>query len=186
MIYFVTGNNEKAREVQQILGVGVERVNADLEEIQSLDPKEVVRKKLESAIAQIGKFPLLVEDTALCFNAWRTPQGFYLPGPLIKHYLKLGLEETVQMLMPFKDKRAFAINTLGYAESIQSTHQYVDGIVRGTIVAPRGKTGFGWDPIFVPEGYGQTYSEMEPELKNKISHRRKSLDSLKELLAGQF
>jgi XTP/dITP diphosphohydrolase len=48
----------------------------------------------------------------------------------------------------------------------------VEGVLRGSLTTePRGKNGFGYDPIFVPEGYTQTTAEMSPEEKNAISHR---------------
>ena len=47
-----------------------------------------------------------------------------------------------------------------------------EGVVKGSIVdAPRGADGFGYDPIFLPDGYDQTFGEMPQELKNRISHR---------------
>lgn len=46
------------------------------------------------------------------------------------------------------------------------------GQTNGTIVPARGETVFGWDPIFQPEGYDQTYSEMDKATKNTISHRQ--------------
>lgn len=57
----------------------------------------------------------------------------------------------------------------------------VEGRCEGTIVArPRGRKGFGYDPLFQPDGYTQTFAEMEPELKNKISHRARALAKAKE------
>jgi XTP/dITP diphosphohydrolase len=55
----------------------------------------------------------------------------------------------------------------------------VTGKVHGTIVwPPRGTGGFGYDPIFVPEGYPETFGEMEPELKNQLSHRMRAFEKL--------
>jgi XTP/dITP diphosphohydrolase len=44
----------------------------------------------------------------------------------------------------------------------------------------RGRSGFGYDPVFIPEGYDKTLAELGPQVKNKISHRRRALDKLKE------
>jgi XTP/dITP diphosphohydrolase len=53
------------------------------------------------------------------------------------------------------------------------------GQVYGTIVwPPRGSRGFGYDPIFVPEGYSETFGEIEPELKNRLSHRMRAFEKL--------
>lgn len=65
----------------------------------------------------------------------------------------------------------------------------VKGICRGVIAeAPRGEMGFGYDPLFLVPEYGKTFSELEPDIKNKISHRGKAMEKagsvLKELLKG--
>jgi XTP/dITP diphosphohydrolase len=57
------------------------------------------------------------------------------------------------------------------------------GVVEGNIVDPlRGAGGFGYDPVFQPAGFAQTFAEMAPELKNKISHRAKAIAALREAL----
>ena len=54
-----------------------------------------------------------------------------------------------------------------------------EGIVRGTIVKrPRGEGGFGYDPIFMPQGYHQTFAELAADVKNKISHRANAIGKL--------
>ncbi len=59
----------------------------------------------------------------------------------------------------------------------------VNGICNGSISKEeRGETGFGYDKVFIPEGYDKTFSELSLEIKNKISHRAKALDELKILL----
>jgi XTP/dITP diphosphohydrolase len=51
-----------------------------------------------------------------------------------------------------------------------------EGMVRGTIAhAPRGSSGFGYDPVFIPNGYDKTFAEMSPEEKNKLSHRGRAV-----------
>ncbi len=59
----------------------------------------------------------------------------------------------------------------------------VEGIVRGKIIrAPRGEAGFGYDPLFIPDGYSQTFAELGAEVKNRISHRAKAFTAAKEML----
>ena len=54
-----------------------------------------------------------------------------------------------------------------------------EGIVIGTIAkSPRGKAGFGYDPVFVPKGYQHTFAELEADIKNKISHRANAIEKL--------
>ena len=59
------------------------------------------------------------------------------------------------------------------------TAQVFEGTVLGTLVwPPRGSRGFGYDPIFMPDGYNETFGEMEPELKNRLSHRMRAFEQL--------
>jgi XTP/dITP diphosphohydrolase len=56
------------------------------------------------------------------------------------------------------------------------TSRTFEGRVDGTIIwPPRGEKGFGYDPIFVPQGYSQTFAEMDPEQKHRISHRARGV-----------
>jgi XTP/dITP diphosphohydrolase len=61
--------------------------------------------------------------------------------------------------------------------------RYVEGIVEGKIIeSMHGKNGFGYDPVFVPNGYTHTYAEMSREMKNSLSHRAQALIQMKEIL----
>jgi XTP/dITP diphosphohydrolase len=63
---------------------------------------------------------------------------------------------------------------------------YFEGRCNGNIVkVPRGAGGFGYDPIFVPEGYDQTFGELPPEVKNKLSHRGKAVMKMVAFLKAQ-
>eukprot|EP00256_Glycine_max_P065282 XP_025979877.1 inosine triphosphate pyrophosphatase isoform X2 [Glycine max] len=115
--------------------------------------------------------PVLVEDTCLCFNALKG-----LPGPYIKWFLqKLGHEGLNNLLMAYDDKSAYALCVFSFAAGSNSEPITFSGKTPGKIVPPRGPNDFGWDPIFEPDGYDQTYAQMPKEEKNKISHRSKSL-----------
>ncbi len=63
---------------------------------------------------------------------------------------------------------------------------YFEGICKGTIITePRGTGGFGYDPIFVPEGYDKTFGELPPEIKNQLSHRGKAVSKMIAFLKAQ-
>ncbi|EGX92571.1 non-canonical purine NTP pyrophosphatase [Cordyceps militaris CM01] len=175
-VHFITGNSNKLREVKAILEpeIEVRSLPIDLEEVQG-SMEEVTRSKCQRA-ADIVDGPVLVEDTALCFNALGG-----LPGVYIKWFLSaIGLEGLNNLLAAYSDKSADAVCTFGYSEGRGTTPILFQGRCPGKIVPARGSTRFelGWDPIF--EHDDKTFAEMEPEDKNKISHRAKALGKLQE------
>ncbi len=65
--------------------------------------------------------------------------------------------------------------------------QFAEGVVEGRILEEmRGEGGFGYDPLFLPEGSDKTFAEMDPEEKNAVSHRSRALDTLRRILAPYF
>jgi XTP/dITP diphosphohydrolase len=69
-----------------------------------------------------------------------------------------------------------------YADDLET--QMFDGVCRGKIIfEPRGTNGFGYDPLFVPDGYEQTFAELGDDAKNKISHRAQALEKLRDYLS---
>jgi inosine triphosphate pyrophosphatase len=173
-LYFITGNKGKLAEAQSILG-DVEGLDIELPEIQSLDAHEIIKEKLEEAQKHhSGEF--IVEDTSLYFDALNG-----LPGPLIKWFMKtVGNDGLYKMAESFRNFNAEAKTIVGYSNSNKEI-SFHEGTVRGSIVAPRGE-GFGWDPIFQPNGHDKTFGEMSAEEKNSISMRKFAFEKLKVLL----
>lgn len=175
-IYFVTGNKNKLKEARAIMPE-IEGLDLDLTEIQELDAKKILEAKLEEAKKYKPKRNLMVEDLSLEVEGMNG-----LPGPLIKWFLKsVGREGVVKMAKNFGNQKAKARVTLGFADT-NGENKFFEGIVEGKIVEPRGESDFGWDPIFVPNGFDKTFAEMGMEEKNKISHRKIALEKLKEYL----
>ena len=136
----------KLRELSNLLQRELLQVDLDLMEIQTSDLKLLVKNKLSQAWMGLHK-PVIVEDTSLYFEAWGN-----LPGPLVKWFVKdLGAEGMYRSLQNFDDFRAKAVCCLGYTSDGLNMHLF-EGEVRGQIVTLRGSSGFGWDPIFNPEG----------------------------------
>lgn len=84
------------------------------------------------------------------------------------------------MLDGYEDKSAYAQCIFAVAINPNADPRIFVGRTYGKIVPPRGDAAFGWDPIFLPDGYDETYAEMSIETKNKISHRAAALDRLKD------
>ncbi|RYR28120.1 hypothetical protein Ahy_B01g052228 isoform B [Arachis hypogaea] len=164
-VTFVTGNAKKLDEVRAILGQSIpfQSLKLDLPELQG-EPEDISKEKARLAAVQVNG-PVLVEDTCLCFNALK------------------GLPGLNNLLRAYDDKSAYALCVFSFAIGPNSEPITFAGKTPGKIVLPRGPTDFGWDPIFQPDGYEQTYAEMPKEEKNKISHRFRSLELVKSYFA---
>ena len=173
---FVTTNEHKRREVEEILGVALGRTALDLPEVQAIDPAEVAAQKARAAREALGDTDLavLVEDSGLMVDAW---DGF--PGALTKWVTQsVGNEGLLRMLAPEEDRSARAVCVVALAEAGGKVRTF-RGEVRGTIAEnPRGEGGFGFDPVFVPGWSSMTYAEMG-EGKNRDSHRARAFRSVR-------
>ncbi len=168
-ITFLTGNKDKLREAQEILKgvISIVGKRIDLPELQSVEVKEVVRKKALDAYALLAT-PVITEDTG--FFIGDDFNGF--PGALIKHFHTSLADEGICKLaggMP-----AYVQAALAYCDA-QGVH-ILSGRVAGRVAKqPRGSHGFGWDAIFIPEGSNKTFAEMKGEEKHAFSHRKRVL-----------
>ena len=175
MVYFITGNEHKFLEAHEIVPE-LERLDIDLPEIQDMDPHAIIKAKLLEGLRHHAG-PLVVEDTSLYFECLNG-----LPGPLIKWFLKaVGPAGLFQIVSKMGNARAEARTLVGYAKSADDV-LFFEGVVSGTIVAPRGTTTFGWDVVFQPEGLEKTFSEMSREEKNTMSMRKKAFEQLRDFL----
>ena len=180
-ITFVTGNAGKLHEVRLFLAASsgtdepafeLTSQEIDLPELQG-EPAEIAAHKCRMAAERVHG-PVIVEDTSLCFNAL---EG--LPGPYVKHFLaKTGCIGLTNMLAAYEDKTAYAQTIFAFSAGPGCEPQTFDGRVKGRIVPARGPTSFGWDPVFLPDGYEETYAEMTKETKAVMSHRTVSLKLL--------
>ena len=166
MIYFITGNKHKFTEAQAIIPE-LKRLDLDLLEIQELDLRKIIEAKLPK-----NRTLIVVEDVSLEIQDLNG-----LPGPLIKWFIKSIGPKGIYNLAP--NSKAKAIAMLGYKSN---TISFFEGVVEGTIVAPRGKNGFGFDPIFQPDGSDKTFGEMTRDEKARFSHRAKAFHKLKKFL----
>jgi XTP/dITP diphosphohydrolase len=168
---FVTGSQGKIAEARLALeghGADLETAELDLPEIQSLDLLEVLEKKAEAAWQRL-RLPVVVEDAGLGLLALN---GF--PGPLIKWMLlAVGAEGLAKTGHALGETRAVARCGLLYKDGERTL--LGEGITTGTLVLPgRGEHGFGWDPVFLPDGETRTFAELTGREKDAVSHRGKA------------
>lgn len=168
----VTGNPGKLAESRRILGFDLPSRSVDLPEVQSLDLGEVLIAKAEAAWKALG-VPLVVEDTSLELAALN---GF--PGPLVKWMLEaVGPEGISRVGITLGNPRVIARCGLVYRDEERTV--IADGETAGALVLPaRGGDGFGWDPVFLPDGETLTYGELPAAIKDRIGHRGRAWQAL--------
>ncbi len=178
-LLIATGNKGKMEEAREILRIPLEVKDVDLEEVQSMDLEHVAKRKAEVAFDLLKK-PLIVDDVGVFIEAWN---GF--PGPFAKYLFEsLGYDGILRLLEKEDNRNVIVRSAVGYHDG-KNVHVFV-GEAKGKLTRQkRGERGWGFDPIIIPEGFDQTFAEMGPEGKNKISHRRKALDKLREYLDSQ-
>ncbi|MHA1596329.1 MAG: XTP/dITP diphosphatase [Candidatus Asgardarchaeia archaeon] len=169
VIKFVTSNEHKFKEVSSIMkevGIEVEWVKMEYLEPQSSDIEEISRFSASYIRDKYSLRNFFIEDTGLFIEGLR---GF--PGPYSSYVFKtVGNEGILKLMEGVRDRRAYFKTALSYVDDFGKVWTFVSE-VRGFISEESRGSGWGYDPIFIPEGYDRTYAEMGME-KNKVSHRR--------------
>jgi XTP/dITP diphosphohydrolase len=198
-LVIATHNAGKLREIGALLApFGVECVSAG--ELGLPEPEETGTTFVENALikaraaAEASRLPALADDSGLSVDALGGRPGVYTADwaerqwfegePGRDWYMAMGkVEGMLQAIGPDAGRAAQFSCVLAIAWSDGENAVY-EGIVRGSLVwPPRGSRGFGYDPVFVPEGYRETFGEMDPETKHAISHRA---DAFAKLVSEQF
>lgn len=175
-ITFATGNKGKLHEAQVALApLGHEVAAADLHpvEIQGETLEEISAAKCEVLRGRLDP-PFFVDDGGLFVDALR---GF--PGVFSAHALKtIGVPGILKLMDGVADRRAHFACVVSYDDG-ERIHTFSGRCDGSLATAPRSTGhGFGFDPIFVPDGHRETFGELSAEVKNRISHRGKALAQL--------
>lgn len=177
-ITFITGNQKKADYLAKYLGFPIDHVKLNLDEIQSLDLKEIVEHKVRQAYKKIKK-PVIVEDVALEFVALGG-----LPGPFIKFFVEKVPFEIICSMIKTDTRKAIARCVFGYFDG--KDLELFEGSLDGDIAEiPSGENGFGWDKIFIPQGYKVTRASLGEEDDRKTYLQIKPFAKLKEYLESK-
>ena len=180
---FATNNAHKLEEVTAILGNKIELLSmkdinchADIPETaDTLEGNALLKARY---IFENYKLDCFADDTGLEVEALNGAPGVYsarYAGDA--HNSEANMKKLLQDMKGIENRKA-QFRTV-FALIINGKEHLFEGIVKGEITKHRhGTSGFGYDPVFIPEGYTQTYAEMGNELKNKISHRALATNKL--------
>ena len=179
-------NPGKVREIRALvepLGISaVEAQDLGLPEAEESGKTfaENARIKAQAAASE-SQLPALADDSGLCVAALDGAPGIYSArwaGPDRDFRIAMQRIETELRQRPERDLRAGFVCALALAVPGGETEIFEGRVFGSLTFPPRGNKGFGYDPIFIPEGYRQTFGEMDPEAKHAISHRAKAFAKL--------
>ncbi len=175
-IYFVTTNDGKFEEVKKMLpGHDLIMKNRTYPEIQADSTEEVAEFGMNFLIKKMDG-SIMLEDSGLFIHSLN---GF--PGVYSAYVFKsIGNEGILRLMEDIEDRRTYFKSVIAFYDG---KTRFFEGKCSGHISeGVRGDGGFGYDPIFVPEGDKKTFGEMKRKEKNEYSHRGKSVSKLKEFL----
>ncbi len=193
-LILATANVHKVKEIKQLLtdsSIEIQTASqAGVEDILREDGNTFEDNALQKAreIHKATGKPALADDSGL--------EVFFLnhrPGVLSARYAgdnatdEENNHKLLKELGPLSFRRRTAKFRCVMAFVAGGIEEIVEGECRGIILEqPRGQNGFGYDPLFKPDGYDKTFGEMEADEKQKISHRARALQKMKPLLEGYF
>ncbi len=188
-LVFATNNAHKAREVEQILGPGFAiKTLKDIgchEEIEETEPNLEGNALLKARyVKEKYGYDCFSEDTGLEVEALGGA-----PGVHTARYAgeDKSPEANIALLLQNlegQDNRRARFRTV-IALLFDGKETLLEGICPGEIAtAKHGTQGFGYDPVFIPEGHHQTFAELGDEVKNKISHRAIATEKFRAMLVG--
>lgn len=182
-LIFATNNRHKAEEIRAMLPLSfqiltLKEAGIDMDIPEPHDTLQDNAREKAATIRQLTGADCFSEDTGL--------EVFALNGePGVKSARYAGEERSFQQniekllhKLEGKEDRRAQFRTV-VCLLLNGKEFFFEGICRGRIIAAeKGKEGFGYDPVFVPEGADKTFAEMSLEEKNRFSHRRKAVDQL--------
>jgi len=185
-----TGNPGKVEELRALLSdlpievVPGHTLDAPPDVLEDADTLAGNAQKKASAYHERTSLPALADDTGLEVAALDGGPGVHtarFAGPDATP--DDNKRKLLDVLDGVDDRRARFRTVVALVDS-DGTARTFEGVCEGTITTePRGDGGFGYDPLFQPDGYDQTFAEMPPNAKNEISHRRRALDAVRAFLS---
>lgn len=194
-LLIASGNKGKIKEIKDLLkDLNIEILSLKDIELDNIEePEETSKTFAENSLikakyyAEKSGYFTLSDDSGLCVKALNNDPGIYSAR-------WAGANKDFNYAMNLIKSKLDETNTEDYSANFtcvvtlynpdKNEAEYFEGIVDGDLTfPPRGNGGFGYDPIFIPKGYNETFAELPLEVKQKISHRANALKKLKESLS---
>lgn len=187
-IFLATGNKHKIKEIEKIFkmdNVEILSINDGIEIPEIEEDGTTFEENSKKKALEIAKFTNMItiaDDSGLCVDALDGAPGVYSARYAGEHGNDLdNNKKLVRELQGIENRKARFVCVITLAKPTGETYSF-RGEVEGDIIdVPQGTEGFGYDPHFFMKEYGKTLAEI-PEIKNKISHRARALEKLKENL----
>jgi XTP/dITP diphosphohydrolase len=193
-LLIASGNAGKIKEFQSLLSDLPVTLRGLKEFPRVLEIEETGASFAENAILKAKGYamqtgiPTLADDSGLEVAALNGEPGVFSArygGENAGDYEKIA--KLLKNLEQKTDRRAWFVCSIAVAEETGAIKCLSEGICSGTIaVNPSGTSGFGYDPIFIPEGFEQTFGEIPAEIKEKISHRARAMEKIIQYLRGFY
>jgi XTP/dITP diphosphohydrolase len=196
-VVLATRNEAKLRELSRILGAevrlrGLQEFPGAPEVAETGATFEENALLKARAIAAYTGLPAVADDSGLCVDALNG-----MPGVLSARWAgqhgddKANLDLVLAQVGDVPDERLGARFVCAAALAVPAQRQLREWVVTGEVAGrlirvPRGSGGFGYDPIFLPDGFSQTTAEMTPEAKDAISHRGRAFRALVPFITGEL
>ncbi|MCP4456483.1 MAG: RdgB/HAM1 family non-canonical purine NTP pyrophosphatase [Cytophagales bacterium] len=190
-ICFASHNENKLREIQQIIPAGFELVGLDqlgvIEEIPETG-NTLEENSEQKAVFVFRKFeiPVFADDTGLEVKFLKGQPGVYSARYAgAQRNSEDNMNLLLENLRDATDRSACFKSVITYINAKGNVFQFVGKMEGEIIEEKKGKGGFGYDPIFKPTSYNQTFAEMSSSDKNEISHRARAFRKFIDYLAVQ-
>ena len=186
-IVFATNNAHKLSEIRSILGdeyeiLSLRDINCDVDIPETASTLEGNAEIKVRYIKEHFGYDCFADDTGLEVDALNGAPGVFsarYAGP--EHDSLKNMDLLLKNMSDKTDRKARFRTVI--ALLIDNKLTLMDGVVEGEItLQPQGDNGFGYDPIFSPEGFDVTFAQMDSSIKNKISHRARATEKLIEYL----
>lgn len=188
-IVFASHNEGKIKEIKKLLapyGIKVKSaLDMNLPDVEETGKTFEENSLLKSrTIAKLVNMPCLADDSGLCVDALNGAPGVYSARYAPNRDFDKGMEKLLAEMekSPNKSRNAHFSCVISLAWQ-DGQYKVFAGQVDGKIAFHKmGAGGFGYDPLFVPEGFTSSFAQMSQEEKNKISHRGRAVEKLKDFL----